>query len=92
MADVWIYQRRFSCAARYRHGGSSALNPYMNFAIAESVNAAGTGTGPAVMPADVKSQPEDNVLPFTPLQQRAQRAAKRRPKGRSTGVKPGKRD
>ncbi len=92
MADVWIYQRRFSCAARYRHGGSSALNPYMNVEIAESINAVGAGTGLAVMPAEAKALPEDNVLLFTPLPQRTQRAAKRRPKGRSAGVKPGKRD
>jgi hypothetical protein len=92
MADVWIYQRRFSCAARYRHGGSSALNPYMNVEIAESINAAGTGTGLAVMPAESKALPEDNVLLFTPLPQRTQRAAKRRPKGRTSGVKSGKRD
>jgi hypothetical protein len=92
MADVWIYQRRFSCAARYRHGGSSALNPYLNVEIAESINAVGTGAGLAVMPAEAKALPEDNVLLFTPLPQRTQRAAKRRPKGRSAGVKPGKRD
>jgi hypothetical protein len=92
MADVWIYQRRFSCAVRYRHGGSSALHPLMNVTIVESINAAGTGTGPAVMPAEAKALPEDNVLPFTSPRQRTQRAAKRRPKGRSTGVKPGKRD
>jgi hypothetical protein len=92
MADVWIYQRRFSCAARYRHGGSSAFNPHMNVDIAESINAAGTGTGPSMLPAEAKSLLEDNVLLFMPLQQRLQRAAKRRPKGRSAGVKPGKRD
>ena len=92
MADVWIYNRRFSCTARYRHGGSSALYPFVGVNFSESVNAAGTGTGPAVVPAEVKTKPDDNVLPFTSPQQRTQRAAKRRPKGRSKGAAPGKRD
>ena len=92
MADVWIYNRRFSCTARYRHGGSSALYPFVSVNISESVNAAGTGTGPAVMPAEVKALPDDNVLPFALPQQRPQRAVKRRPKGRSKGLPPPKRD
>ena len=92
MADVWIYKRRFSCSARYRHGGSSALYPFARVNLSESVHAAVTGTGPAVLPADVKTLADDNVLPFASVQQRPQRAAKRRPKGRSKGVKPGKRD
>ncbi len=83
MSDLWIYYRRPSSMARYRHGGAAAFDPAVRSPLAAPPSHGGA----------IDSGDDDKILQFplpTPAS-RPQRSAKprrRRPKPQ----KPKKRD
>lgn len=87
MSDLWIYRRRPSSLARYRHGGAAAFDPAVRSPLVNAVAVGGLS----------QARDDDKILQFpTPAQPsstaRPKRSEKKQRRARPKPVSPKKKD